>query len=102
MRIALAFPLILALGLAGAAGAQPAASLADSHAQTVSTAVSLQKAEPVSLQARAQPENPEAAAALLIAIRHAKDLERMAKLACAAGDTSKCQAPKAATSAPSS
>jgi hypothetical protein len=101
MRIALALPLILALGFAGAATAEPSRPPTNGPAQTVSTVPTPQKPEAASVQSTAQSENPEAAAALLIAVRHAEDLERMAKLACAAGDSSKCPAPKAAAAAPS-
>jgi hypothetical protein len=99
MRTTFAIPLILAFGLAGAAAAQPSTPSADNHAQTISTAGSPQKTEATPDQPRSQAENPEAAAALLIAIRHREDLERMTKIACAAGDTSKCQAPKASDAA---
>jgi hypothetical protein len=99
MRTTFTIPLILAAGLAGAAAAQPSTPAADSHAQSVSTAAPSQRTEAAPAQSKAQSENPEAAAALVIAVRHAEDLERMARLACAAGDTSKCQAPMPADAA---
>jgi hypothetical protein len=99
MRITFALPLIIACGLAGAATAQPPAPSADNHAQTVSTAVAPQKPEAAQAPSRAQSEDAQAAAALVIAVRHAEDLERMARLACAAGDTSKCRGPSSADTA---
>ncbi len=93
MRIAFAVPLILVLGLAGAAVGQPSAPSVDRHIQNASTTEAPQKMTPNLAHATAQSENPEAAAALLIAVRHRENLERIAKLACAAGDTSKCLAP---------
>jgi hypothetical protein len=101
MRIAFAVPLILVCGLASAAVAQTSASQtsaqsADNHVQTVSTAAS--QAAPT--EPKAQTDNPEAAAALAMAIRQQEAQDRrIAQYACASGDTSKCPAGDAPRSA---
>lgn len=93
MRIALALPFALACVLAGAAVAQTTTPSADIHAQTVSTAAVSQTIEPSQAPAKAQNDNPEAAAALALSIRHREEEDqRIARIACAAGDTSKCPA----------
>lgn len=100
MRIAFAIPLTLVCGLALPAQAQSAQPSADSHAQTVSTAATKPDAAPPEAQKRSQEQEDQAAAALAMSIRrHEIEEQRIARIACAAGDASKCQAANAPTTA---
>ena len=102
MRTALVIPLILACGLAGPALAQPAAAPAANPVQVASNATLVANAGAANTgatQTQAKPANPDADAALAIAIRQREAQERMAQMACNAGDTSKCQAANAPTTA---
>ena len=85
---------IVSLALACALATPALAQTADKTAPAAATG---NRTDAVQISAKPKTEDAEAAAALVIAVRHAEDLERMAKLACAAGDTSKCPKP---TSAP--
>ena len=94
MRITFAIPMILACGLALPAAAQPAAQPADGRVQTASATAPPASAEagPTAAQ-RAKEQEESAAAALAMSIRQREIEERrIAKYACLAGDTSKCQA----------
>jgi len=95
MRIAL-ISCLLAFSAAGAALAQPADKPTDKPAPAV--AATGDKADAVQTSEKAKSEEAQATAALAIAVRRAEDLERMARLACAAGDTSKCPKDKPAAS----
>lgn len=95
MRFAVAVPLIVAGGLAFPALAQSAGPSAASPAKDVSSAVANTNAS----QHQPQVSNPEADAALAIAIRQREAQERMLQMACKAGDTSKCQMANASTTA---
>ena len=98
MRPIVALTLVLACGIAGPSLAQsPPQPPADtSHVQTVSTA----NAAPTPAQLHAKEVEESAAAALAMSIR-AREAEeqRIARYACAAGDTAKCQPANAPTTA---
>ena len=96
MRIALIASLILACGLATPVLAQSAP--AADHGKDASSAAPAPKTEDQA-PARVQASNPEADAALAIAIRQREARERLLQMACAAGDTSKCQPANASTTA---
>ncbi len=92
MRIALVASVVLVCGIALPAFAQPAPPSAPPVAAT--------GAKVDAVQARSKPpEDQEAtAAALAMAIRqHDIEEQRIARIACAAGDTAKCQLVKADT-----
>jgi len=93
MRAALIVSLILAGGMAGAAAAQ-GGQAPDKPTQTAQATAPVQKA---------QTQNEDAAAALSLTIRHREEQEqRIARMACAAGDASKCPMVKAESSGSSS
>lgn len=97
MRLVFALPLILACGLAAPALAQPAAPTASSTAATGS------KVDAVQTPAKPNARDQDAAAALAMAIRqHEAEEQRIARVACAAGDTAKCQLVKVDTTAKTS
>ena len=90
MRVLCALTLFAALGAAGAASAQPNSPL------------------PAQAQPPGSPKIPDAASekasadqALAMTIRAQKEQdERIARIACAAGDTSKCPQPEKAATTP--
>ena len=99
MRLALALFLTLACALPAAA--QPAAGPAADRAPAVAQAATPAKTETGQRTAPAvvASNNPEADAALAVAIRQREAQERLLQMACAAGDTSKCQPANASTTA---
>ena len=96
MRIALVLPLVLTCGLALPALAQTAPDKSTPTAEAAKGATT----DAVDTRPRASSQDQDAAAALAMTIRQREIQEqRIARIACAAGDKAKCQMVKAVTTA---
>ena len=102
MRFALVL-MIAASAVAAPALAQPGAARPQPVVQSATASAPAQAPDKTPSEAAAPSRNPEADAALAMSIRLREEAEqRIARIACAAGDTAKCavlQAAKAPTPA---